>query len=133
MKLSLKHINVDLPDGLRLVCRPLESWAYQEWLAKSLSVGAADITDDMAPDVRARLIKDLSVKLISDSSAIELALKILEAHVVRIEGAELDSENGPIAATMANLKDVGGLLPYFLRAVTALHGQSTLKEQEAKD
>lgn len=116
MKLNLKIRQIEIPDkdgkptGIKAMCKPLATWAVQEW---------GDYTR----------LKDLATATGTDATA--LVKRVLKEHVTQLDGLKAITETGERDATLDEMLDSAQTANLGVFLMVELFKSSVLTEAEA--
>ena len=119
MELDLRLRRLELPQGVTLVCRPMNLGQFQRWLGAIRRMQKTDAMDQ-----------------ISDGLLSALAESLIRECIVAVEGVTIRAtDSAPArAGTFDDLLAVGGIgMGILFRAVSALFQSSGLSELDAKN
>ena len=122
MKLDYRTRAIELPGGITVKCKPLETWAYQEWIdfVARITTGTKELDERQA-----------SLRIATSEEGRTLIAKILTAHVIEIVGLEIQEDGGVRNGTVQDLLGLGGAYTrYAFRMISALVKSSSLTEAD---
>lgn len=130
MPLDLRTRNIELPGGVTVKCKPLDTWAQQGWLEFTMrTVGAGS---SLASTDAGR--QEAGVKVFLSGEGRELIEKILRAHVKEVVGLQVLMDEGPRNGTIEDILSNGGAYSqYALPMLMGLMNANRLTETDVKN